>query len=277
MSDHQGRQTQRRACLLDPPPTTPFPVSRPERTNGDPRSPDARCRRRRRHHLREAGIPFHNPYRRTNGFWNPLRVDQKGSTAGRVLALMAGAPDLENARPWTNGEVAQWAQVLQARGILVRGAKKTLAAFAPEHVATYVDDGVLAQSFEPEALESMARAWAQGHQALLDWWVPRLTADVRPRAAFPAEIVKRYGPHALVETPRVVVGTIHSVKGGQADIVYLFPDLSQAADTDYQRSGPPRDSILRVAYVGATRARERLVICQRKSAMAVAELLSVND
>ena len=77
------------------------------------------------------------------------------------------------------------------------------------------------------------------------------------------------GPKALQETPKVIVGTIHSVKGGEADIVYLFPDLSQAGDSQYKRDGAPRDSVIRVFYVGATRARETLYICQRDSALAV--------
>jgi len=65
-----------------------------------------------------------------------------------------------------------------------------------------------------------------------------------------------------------VVGTIHSVKGGQADVVYLFPDLSQAGDAQYQRAGEPRDSVIRVFYVGATRRGKRLYICQRGTPMA---------
>jgi superfamily I DNA/RNA helicase len=66
-----------------------------------------------------------------------------------------------------------------------------------------------------------------------------------------------------------VVGTIHSVKGGQADVVYLFPDLSKAGDAQYHQHGPARDSVIRVFYVGATRARETLYICSGESAMAV--------
>ena len=67
----------------------------------------------------------------------------------------------------------------------------------------------------------------------------------------------------MLDTPRVVVGTIHSVKGGQADVVYLFPDLSQAADAQYGRGGVDRDSVVRLFYVGATRAYEQLHVCQR--------------
>jgi superfamily I DNA/RNA helicase len=87
--------------------------------------------------------------------------------------------------------------------------------------------------------------------------------------AFPAEIAARRSARALLETPQVVVGTIHSVKGGQADVVYLFPDLSQAADAQYAHGGAARDSVIRQFYVGATRAREVLYICQRETSMAV--------
>ena len=76
------------------------------------------------------------------------------------------------------------------------------------------------------------------------------------------------GPAALEETPKVIVGTIHSVKGGEADAVFLFPDLSQAGDAAYQRVGPARDAVIRLFYVGVTRARQALYLCQRESAMA---------
>ena len=79
----------------------------------------------------------------------------------------------------------------------------------------------------------------------------------------------RRGPQALLETPKVVVGTVHSVKGGQADVVYLFPDLSQAGDAQYARGGVASDSVIRQFYVGVTRAREKLYICQAESGMRI--------
>ncbi len=69
--------------------------------------------------------------------------------------------------------------------------------------------------------------------------------------------------------PQVMIGTIHSVKGGQADVVYLFPDLSQAGDAQYNRGGASRDSVIRQFYVGATRAREKLYLCQPDSPLAI--------
>ena len=106
-------------------------------------------------------------------------------------------------------------------------------------------------------------------QRTLEWWQARVNADLRPRVQFPALVATKRGPQALAQVPQVIVGTIHSVKGGQADCVYLFPDLSQAGDAQYRRDGPPHDSVIRQFYVGMTRAREKLYICGRESSMAV--------
>jgi len=92
---------------------------------------------------------------------------------------------------------------------------------------------------------------------------------VSERVKFPADITARRGPSVLLETPKVVVGTIHSVKGGQADVVYLFPDISQAGDAQYARMSAPRDSVIRQFYVGVTRSRETLYTCQPETGMAV--------
>ena len=113
------------------------------------------------------------------------------------------------------------------------------------------------------------RAWDCGYRDLLEWWRTRVTADASERVTFPADITARRGPRALLEVPKVVVGTIHSVKGGQADVVYLFPDISQAGDAQYARIGAPRDSVIRQFYVGLTRARDTLYVCQPETGMAV--------
>ncbi len=66
----------------------------------------------------------------------------------------------------------------------------------------------------------------------------------------------------LDREPRLHVGTIHSFKGAEADVVFLFPDVSTQAWEAYHRSSVGRDAINRLFYVGMTRARETLVLCQ---------------
>lgn len=144
--------------------------------------------------LRRNAIPFHNPYRKSNGFWNPLRIG-RGSTPSRILALLVAHPGFGDGRR-------------------------------------------------------------------------RVTASVFKRAQSPLDVAGAHGPAALIDVPRVVVGTIHSVKGGEADVVYLFADLSGEADRQYQRTGPPRDAVIRQFYVGMTRARQTLYICPMETGTA---------
>jgi superfamily I DNA/RNA helicase len=137
------------------------------------------------------------------------------------------------------------------------------------HVERPLSAALLSRVFESAARESLLRAFDAGYPALLRWWTHHLEPEFRSRSAFPVDVALRLGPTGLVEKPGVTVGTIHSVKGGEADVVYLFPDLSKAADEQYQRGGDYRDAVIRVFYVGATRARETLYICSPESANAI--------
>jgi ATP-dependent DNA helicase UvrD/PcrA len=218
--------------------------------------------------LRKNAIPFHNPYRRSNGFWNPLRLGRKGSAVSRILSLLDGHPELaERHEPWTCGDLALWGEWLPGYSVLKPDAKKLLSSLDP---AQQVTPECLAGIFEPGALNSLGTAIERGCRDLLEWWRTRVSADFFGRIQFPAAVAARRGPQTLFETPRVVVGTIHSVKGAQADVVYLFPDLSRAGDEQYQVPGPRRDSVIRVFYVGATRARETLYICGRETNRSIA-------
>lgn len=64
--------------------------------------------------------------------------------------------------------------------------------------------------------------------------------------------------------PRIRLSTIHGAKGGEADNVILFSEMSQRTYAHYQHS--PDDEI-RVFYVGATRAKKRLNIIDSTSLM----------
>lgn len=216
--------------------------------------------------LRKHGIPFHNPYRRSNGFWNPLRTRSRRSAANRILALLAARSGLRSARiGWTPKEIVLWVEWLSA-GILRPETMEMLKAL-PEKNEVGID--LLRALFQEHALPELLASLEREPGALMAWWQNHLGAEFRKRIQFPARIVERRGIGSLEKVPQVIVGTIHAVKGGQADVVYLFPDLSRAGDAQYRRAGPSRDSVLRTFYVGATRARETLYICQRTSALAV--------
>ena len=232
--------------------------------------------------LKEAAIPFHNPYRKSRGDWNPLGSRRGTTMVERILAYLLPSFELwgEQARYWRLDDLKKWVMVLNSSGVLKRGAKTLLLDklkdvkeeddptsfdFGANVEDTSFDYGENKESqadvdeilsmLEPHALE---RAEASD----IDWFYQNILPAKKKIAKYPIDLIKVRGPRTLIEKPRLVIGTIHSVKGGEADIVYLFPDLSQEAYRNAMTDRSSRDSIKRQMYVGMTRAREGLYICE---------------
>jgi len=75
--------------------------------------------------------------------------------------------------------------------------------------------------------------------------------------AYYQEIIKRYGEDVLLAKPRITAGTIHSVKGMEADSIAILSDMSYKTYLGWQRLP---DEEKRVWYVGATRAKDNLFL-----------------
>ena len=213
--------------------------------------------------LRDRGIPFHNPYRKTNGAWNPLGQAQRGETSilDRVLAFVRPSPHYTGAaaRGWTWGDVARWASILQAKGedsvFASHGIRAQLTANAGDAsksrqlVNVSEDLDPLFKNIDP--LLSLD----------LDWYRHNVLTKYQRGIGFIADVMRRHGPDALRREPKIIVGTGHSVKGGEADHVYVFPDLSSAAWREQLEQGlDGNDAMVRLGYVMMTRARETLSI-----------------
>jgi superfamily I DNA/RNA helicase len=220
--------------------------------------------------LRQEGIPFHNPYRRSNGSWNPIRLGGSGTSGvERLQAFLRPENDLwpDGGHPWTIADVAKWIECIQITGSgIQRGAKSRFREI------TKLDPGrivSLAEIFEP-GNEVVERAFLHGElEERLGWFKDNLGGEFRKSLVYPIAILEKQGSYALTEKPKVVIGTIHSVKGGEADVVYLFPDLSSAGAAEWESLGEKRDSIIRQFYVGATRARESLILGTQSGARYV--------
>ena len=61
----------------------------------------------------------------------------------------------------------------------------------------------------------------------------------------------------IFQKPKIKLSTIHGAKGGEADNVLLYLDLSGKALTEMERNP---DDAYRVLYVGVTRAKENLIL-----------------
>lgn len=89
-------------------------------------------------------------------------------------------------------------------------------------------------------------------------WHEVLTVD-RIDAQYYKSVKERSGGHALVDEPRIVIETIHGVKGGEADNVYFSNSMGQRPYRNY-KAGYNRDDEARIFYVAATRAKKSLYI-----------------
>ena len=61
----------------------------------------------------------------------------------------------------------------------------------------------------------------------------------------------------------------NSVKGGEADVVYVFPDLSRAGMREWTGDPEQQASVYRLFYVAMTRARDTLVLLRPQGDLAV--------
>lgn len=213
--------------------------------------------------LRKAGVPFHNPYRRTRGDWNPLGGGRGTSAAERLAAYLIIDPDRfpDDYRQWTGADLKAWVHVIKVTGVLARGAKKLIDGLDNDATVPYE---FLEQFFADDDVFGAAL------EASPDWFRDRLLAGKRASMEYPLLIAKHRPGADLITPPRLIVGTIHSVKGGEADVVYLLPDLSKAGAREFKQSaGEARDAVIRQMYVGMTRAAEELVVCACSSIDAV--------
>jgi len=216
--------------------------------------------------LKSNGVAFHNPYRVTRGDWNPIRR-KDGSTYSRVVQFIRSSPDGFDPG-WTYHNMAQWAGLLPSKGIFKRGAKTRLAELSsieeikhqvvpPSDYRTFLEDGPWF-GFAPWDCADTAKF-------LMDNASPSKQAQVD----YACKVRERYGPGVLDRVPKITVGTIHSVKGAEADVVYLFPDMSRDATAEWDRGGDSQDAMRRTFYVGMTRAKDSLFIAPPASGMAV--------
>lgn len=200
--------------------------------------------------LRNRGIPFHNPYRRTRGDWNPLG---RGKTAYALASFVRCGEALRKDDRSVLADTERWkawTKILNARGTLTRGAKTFF-----ENLKRPITSQDLAEQFKSETLYALSHCD-------LDWLQQNALARNQRLLDYPTRIYRRAGLGALDEPPWVIVGTIHSVKGGEADTVYVSPTLSYEAHKGLLHGESEHiDALTRQIYVGITRAQRRLVLC----------------
>jgi DNA helicase-2/ATP-dependent DNA helicase PcrA len=205
--------------------------------------------------MRSEGILFHNPYKKERGDWNPYRIGAT-STISKCLQYIRSE---DNWSPhWNAINLHAWSTLVKATGVFKRGAKKVLDEIAKkEHggqillkdqLEGYLEDGPWFSSLDP---------WGVNQLSFLE---ENAVEAKRRTVQLACNAVRRQGLDRGFTPPKIIIGTVHSVKGAEADVVYLLPDMSNSAMENWHKGGDYRDAVRRTFYVGMTRARNELVI-----------------
>ena len=210
--------------------------------------------------LRANGEPFHNPYRTKRGDWNPLNTSGV-SIAQRLSCFLRPSREYwsDNARMWTEREVGQWVRLLKADGIIRRGQKGKAEEMDSEREISIAR---VEQIFEPAAVDPVLNVDLQ-------WFADHVIPKRKTSLGYPLQVLRKYGVRGLSDTPQICVGTIHSVKGGEANAVYIMPDLSMAGMYEWMGDAKQKDSVLRQFYVGMTRAKDDVYLGKAATNLAV--------
>ncbi len=194
--------------------------------------------------LRAAGIAFCNPYAPHRGDWNPLR---SGGAADRLARF------LEPREIQTWADAAFWADWLAVMAL----GWKTGAKAMVEEIGADATEGKL--QVDPGEWEQITGRPMPPHEP--DWYLASTLKSHFRGLTLPVAMVRRDGPDSLKAMPGCGIGTVHSVKGGEAEHVLVWPDLSRAA-AEEAMTPEGRDEIVRLFYVAMTRARRTLTIGQ---------------
>ena len=201
--------------------------------------------------LRAKALPFQNKYRRRRKDWNPLY--NQGT-----LAEFFGTGIDDNF--WNIPQFLAWAKYLKV-GDGTTGLKKKVGKKILKRLNIAVEDNedglhtcreIIAMTLTDVAIKAaLARD--------VDWYMQNIPAQKVKILEYPAAVYKEHGMEGLDNEPLITIGTIHSVKGAEADCVVLFPDVSYIADLE-MGTDAGMDSACRLFYVGMTRAKHTLIL-----------------
>ena len=189
-------------------------------------------------YLLKANIPFGNQYRKEEKAWNPLEVD--GAESIKVYLRLLRGEDLNIY------EIKQMVKNCVAKLCLARGGKKRIGGLPLTEKKTYEFFGLMSMGFLGSFLEQQ--------QPVSDYF--RVKSENNSLVYHLAD----NDPDKLFETPKITVGTIHSIKGAESDHVWIDNGITAKIKKAIENDPDAWDDECRVAYVAVTRARKTVGI-----------------
>ena len=209
--------------------------------------------------LKTKGILFHNPYQVKNKHWNPLSYK-----ASNILYnfLTTG----EDGEYWRTEQLLQWLEHLKTSSKknniagLIKKRSKEMIEILKQEMAKGTEGLYTCREYINDILDADAVEPALKRDT--NWLLNTIETKQRALLQYPLYIVeKNNGDYEKLRSPpKIMVGTIHSFKGTEADNVFIFPDISYAAYKEWQASIKGKDNLHRLFYVATTRTKNNLFI-----------------
>jgi hypothetical protein len=182
-------------------------------------------------YLTTKGVPWHNPYRDAPG-WNPT-----------------------DSKLWK--AVQTYDEIVRGLEVYAHDVQRMMGLMS---VAGNLEPGIKTQrkKIMPNPYDKL------DHFSLSDrgWFTPEWFKFEKPLDAlfglegYAGDLLRVRGREVVRDTPRVILGTIHSVKGGESDHVWLDTTSSPTIARSIMESQQARDDEIRLAYVAVTRSRQ---------------------
>ena len=208
--------------------------------------------------LRKSAIPFGNKYRRSRIDWNPLYAGGHGVSSSELLRSFFNHGI--DGQYWNVPQFLNWAKYLKVGddGLIKKDGKKYLKLLAlaieDNQPGLHSIKNAISKILNPNAVE-------QALNRNVEWLYENILKSRKEALKYPIKVYNKHGVDGIEKDPDITIGTIHSVKGAEADCVFIFPDFSMKADREFQVSQDAKDSMYRVFYVGMTRAKSELILC----------------
>ena len=196
------------------------------------------------------GVPFSNPYRLEQKLWNPM-IGKK--VRGFKSFIRAGHDD----HYWDLEQFIEWIVDVD---FLTKDSKKLITQLATS-VVTNLSGGESSRHFISKIIPTEYINQALSRD--VNW----LKKHTKKKMDYYIKVYNKYGKKPFFSQPDIMIGTIHSFKGAEANVCFLYPDISTAAHKERLKSRDDLDNHRRIFYVGVTRARQVLHLMSPASKM----------
>jgi len=202
--------------------------------------------------LKQQGILWHNPNKPKDLWLNPTKT--KEWQAVRLYHKLIDGFDM-----LTWQEILDLSDSLRVSATMKRGTKKKLKeAVETSHLTDENRRGQTADPIYELIPFGFNDSFIYGEIS------PEECLNLKTDAGKMALDYLKTNPEKLNEQPKVTVGTIHSVKGDEAENVWIDRALTRRIRTGIRMDQKHYDDEARCFYVAVTRAKERVGIIKNK-------------